>query len=123
MPTRFLLIGNQSDAAWVATLEEAIRSLGQLYLISETEAVGRVQQEAFDLVIVDAGTTNHIADFVSRLRMARPAMPIVVVTASPTWQRARKVLLAGANDYIRKSLDTQTLLVTFKDILSSSTAI
>lgn len=122
MPKSFLLIGNQPDLAWTATLKEALQPLGQLYFASAADAIRRVEEQAFDMVVIDAGTVDQVADFVRPLRMAGPALLIVVVTASPTWQRARQVILAGANDYIRKSSDAETLLKTFKGILSESAA-
>ena len=51
------------------------------------------------------------------LRAADDAVPIVVATASPTWNRARSLLLAGASDYIRKTSDRATLLRTLQPLL------
>jgi DNA-binding NarL/FixJ family response regulator len=117
-PKKILHIGNPADTTWITILRNALTPLGQLDSISKPEIPLHVQQKHYDLIIIDAATLNDVETLVTALHQQEPNIPIVVVTTSPTWQRARRVLLAGAADYIRKSLDTDSLLTTFRAILT-----
>lgn len=61
------------------------------------------------LVIVDATVVEQVENEVMRLRTECPARRIVVLTASPTWQRARAAFAAGAMDYLPNTLDKKEL--------------
>jgi DNA-binding response OmpR family regulator len=105
----FLLIGKKTDTQWSQVLRQALHSLGKLHTVSEKEAVQAITQRHYDVVIVDAGAIGDVASLVALLRSKQRRMRIVVATASPTWQRAREILQAGAVDYIRKSLNMKEL--------------
>jgi DNA-binding response OmpR family regulator len=66
---------------------------------------------------VDAGAVRDAVLMVSRLRVQQPETRIVIATASPTWQRAREALRAGAADYVRKSLDEKGLRSKVQTVL------
>jgi DNA-binding NtrC family response regulator len=120
MPPKVLLVGVQPNSAWVKTLGEALQSLGQLNLTVPTEAIEQLERvENYILIIVDAATTKGVPSLITALHRQRPIVPVVVVTDSPTWQRAREIFLAGATDYVRKSLDPDTLLEVFTKALYS----
>lgn len=105
---------------WVTTLRDALLPLGQLDSTSESEILIYIQEKHYDLVIVDAAVINEVETLVASLHRQKPTIPIVVITTSPTWQRARRIFLAGATDYIQKSLDANKILVTFQAILAKS---
>jgi DNA-binding NtrC family response regulator len=116
-PKKFLLIGSSLDVTWAPILRDALNPLGLLESISESEILLSIQQKHYDLIIIDAAMVNNSEDIVASLYQKQPNIPIVVVTNSPTWQRARRAFLAGATDYVRKSLDANTLLTIFQRIL------
>jgi len=105
---------------WGNILSEALRTLGQLDFTSEELAI-QEELDDYALIIIEAGGITDVAMIVTSVHQRRPALPIVVVTSSPTWQRARRVFLAGAADYIRKSLDPDTLLRTFQEVITRLT--
>jgi DNA-binding response OmpR family regulator len=105
----FLLVGQTTETQWSSVLKEALSPLGSLQVVSEEGAVPAVIRTHYDLVIVDAGAVRDAVLLVSRLRVQQPETRIVIATASPTWQRAREALQAGAADYVRKSLDEKGL--------------
>jgi DNA-binding NarL/FixJ family response regulator len=88
-----------------------------LDIVGEREAVQAVVQSHRDLIIVDAGTVDDAALLTSFLRTEQPEARIIVATASPTWQRAREAMQAGAADYIRKSLDEKELRSKIETVL------
>ncbi len=114
----FLLIGDRKESPWTQTLAEALAPLGELYIISEQEAFQGVERERYDVIIVDSTVVKDVVPLVAHLRVRQPAARLVVATLSPTWQRARDAMQAGAFDYIRKSLDKQETLAAMKKILS-----
>lgn len=121
MSFRFLLVSREEETAWSPVLSQALAPLGTLETVSEKDATERIAQHGCNaIVIIDATVVDDVRSLVRRLRPLCPQARIIVATASPTWQRARDALQAGAVDYIRKSLDKEGLLAVMKDILSRS---
>ncbi len=120
-PKKILHIGGHDNSTWVTILGNSLTPLGQLDAISDSEIASYLHQKHYDLIILDAATLNNVETLITNLHQQQPNIPIVVMTTSPTWQRARRVLLAGATDYVRKSLDADTLLATFRAIFAKTT--
>ena len=102
---RFLLINGSGDYYWRKVLEEALAPLGPLQVGSEENAIDLILAGGHDLVFVDASAIRSVPLLVSRMRAQVPGVRAIVVTAAPTWRRAREAFQAGATDYISKSLD------------------
>jgi DNA-binding response OmpR family regulator len=113
----FLLVTKQKDSQWSLILQQALSALGMLETVPEEAAVDAVIQEHYDVVIIDAGSVEDVILLVSRLRVQRPQLRVVVATASPTWQRARQAFRAGSVDYIRKSWDEGELRSKIEAVL------
>jgi DNA-binding response OmpR family regulator len=69
------------------------------------------------VIIVDAGAVCDANELTAQLLAQRPGVCVVIATASPTWQRARQALRAGAADYIRKTLDERELRTKIEAVL------
>jgi CheY-like chemotaxis protein len=119
MKYKFLLIGEKAESQWPLVLERALFSLGKLQITSEQEVLQTAVQSYYDILIIDAGAVNDAVSLVSLLREQQPEARIVVATASPTWQRAREILQAGAADYIHKSLDEKQLQSEIRAVLET----
>jgi DNA-binding NtrC family response regulator len=113
----FLLVSDQAESPWSLTLAEALAPLGHLHIVSEQEASEEIRRARYDVVIVDTTAVKEVAPLVTRLHAQQPEARMVVATLSPTWQRAREVMQAGAFDYIRKSLNKEETLVAIREIL------
>lgn len=120
MPNKFLLIGDNPDSSWSLTVREGLGMLGTTETFLESEAIDQIERDDYSMVIIDAGAVANLTELIVKLRSVSAATPIVVATASPTWQTAKEVLTNGANDYIRKSLDPVKLGATLREILSRS---
>lgn len=120
MGITFLLVGNREESPWAQTLAEALAPLGELGIISEQEAFKEIEHKRYDVIIVDSTVVKEVAPLVARLRVQQPEAHVVVATVSPTWQRARDAMQAGASDYIRKSLNKQETLAAMKKILNQT---
>lgn len=104
-----LLVGNTIEDQWAFALQKAVSSLGEFHVTTQMSAVQEIARHRYDLIVIDAGVVDEIADLIAGLRSSQPEARIVVATASPTWQRAREAMLAGAIDYVRKSFNQREL--------------
>lgn len=120
MKYSFLLIGEKMDSMWPLIVEQAVSSMGTFQVASEQEVIIGTSGGNYDVIIIDAGTVSNPVTLVASLRSRQPEARIVVATASPTWQRAREVLQAGAADYIRKSLDKDQLKAKIQTLLDGA---
>jgi CheY-like chemotaxis protein len=112
------IISSKPDSIWVQTVSKATHALGKLHVISDKGSEMSLVPSNCDLIILDAtDLSQDIAALVGQLRGEQPQTPIVVATTSPTWQRARQAFRAGANDYIRKSLDEQKTMASLQAVL------
>jgi DNA-binding response OmpR family regulator len=99
----FLLICESEEGYWHAVYSEALGQFGLVRAVTAAE-LGDAMCERYDLVILDAAVDN-IAPLIRRLQMEHGVKRVIVITASPTWKRAREAFQAGAVDYVQKSLD------------------
>jgi DNA-binding response OmpR family regulator len=114
---RFLLINGTGDCAWHQALSEAVASLGELHFTAYEEALPTMMNSDYDLVIVDSLAVENVPQFVATIRTRWRETRVVVVTASPTWRRARAAFDAGASDYIRKTYDCKELFAVLEAAL------
>jgi DNA-binding NarL/FixJ family response regulator len=113
----FLLVSDSSGDYWYQALRGALVDLGSLQVVSENEMATLLQEQTYDVVIVDAGAVTNAPEVVSQIHVLRPDTRVVVATVSPHWKIARAVLLAGATDYLYKSLNKEDILTTFQALL------
>ncbi len=106
---RFLLIGDAPDDPWRQVIEEASAALGLLQAVKEIDTFRLIRQQDYDIIIIDAAKVEDAFGLTSCIRTRMPEAKIVIVTASPTWRRARAAFRAGATDYIRKSMNTKQI--------------
>lgn len=113
----FLLVSGREDAAWPTFVARALSSLGELRTLEEEVAIAAGAQRGYDVVIIDAGVVADPQQLTQRLRDKWPDTRVVVATQSPTWQRARLALQAGAADYIRKTRNEKELQCRIRSVL------
>lgn len=112
---RIAILSNNEHSPWLKHMTEVLRSLGRLNVYAEgvfAEDSGELfNMEMMDMLVVDAsGLQMELAERVAWLHGRFPEVPIVVLTSSPTWRRAKAVLQAGAADYMRRSMEDERLL-------------
>ena len=116
-PSHFLLISDSPDDYGNQVLREALAALGSLQVASESELACVLQEQTYDIVVVDAGAVTSAPEVVSQVRELDPDTRIVVVTTSEHWKVARDVFRAGAMDYLSKSLSKGEMLASFQKVL------
>jgi DNA-binding NtrC family response regulator len=114
---RFLLLDGEEESDWTTFLADALAPLGTLRVARAGEWTRLDGDEPDGLILIDATAVENVERLVSSLRLERPARRIVVMTASPTWRRARAAFEAGAIDYLHKTLSRDELRKAFEQIL------
>lgn len=107
---RFLLIGGSCNAPWQQMVEEVAASLGAVQTVREVDALNLIRQQDYDHILIDAVKVKDVCLLISSIRAQMSDATIVVVTASPTWRRAREAIRAGASDYVRRSMNREQIL-------------
>jgi len=115
----FLLIGFRPGEEWPNFLQDALPSFVKLDLIQEDDARNVISSHQYDLLIIDASAVHDATQLVRSLHMEQN-IPILVVTASATWQSAREILKAGAVDYIGRSFDKKELRLRINNTLKTA---
>lgn len=116
---RLLLIRVTRDCAWHEALSKAVALWGELHYSEYEEAMQKIVNSDYDLVIIDSLAVENVPQLVSAIRNQQPDTRVVVVTSSPTWRRARDAFYAGASDYIRKSYDSKELTAVLQAALQA----
>lgn len=114
----FLVISNREEFPSFANVLNALTALGEVEILPRKEALERIPVSDYDMVLIDATILDPEMLLLSQIRMQQPLTRLLVLTASPTWRRARDVLKAGAMDYLSKSLTEKEYLDTFLEILN-----
>ena len=92
------------------------------YEVSEasdgTEAVKAVEQEPFDLILMDIRMrTMDGIEALGEIRKISPLVPVLIMTAYASVKTAVEALKAGAFDYLTKPLDTDELKILIEKAL------
>lgn len=114
---QFLLLQGDKDSYWSAFLANVLAPLGSLNVAKADDWVATEQEEPDGLIIVDTTHIERFEQLVSRLYAEDSRRRIVVMTASPTWKRARVAFESGAIDYLPKTLPADELRATFEELL------
>jgi DNA-binding NtrC family response regulator len=116
----FWVVSNKPESPWAKTVQDALAPLGQVHFTTEEEAITQIGQYSCDLIIIASGDIEgEIGSLVQKIHEVKPDVPLVVTTNSPTWRRAREVFLAGATDYIRRTLDKEKILSFYQNVLQN----
>ena len=108
---RILLI--EDEAAIADFVQRALRSQGHVVDVASDGLEGerRAVASDIDLVVLDRGLPGRDGLEVLRgIRAAKPAVPVIILTALGEIQEKVKGLDAGATDYITKPFSVEELL-------------
>ena len=103
MGYQVLLITGSQNTRWGTILNQSIEDYGDLLIVTDADYGRSLSRQPFDLIIIDASEVAETTQVVRETRRQQPDSRVIVVTASPTWQRARDAMQAGATDYLRKT--------------------
>ena len=85
------------------------------------EAVAAVQEYDFGLVLMDWNMPNMLGiDAVKKIRELGKTMPIIMVTTEAEKSRVIEALKAGAQNYIIKPFEPNTIVTKIQDVLAKA---
>jgi len=119
MPKKILLMSNKKESHWCRVVSDALAPIGQVQVVSSRDGVKVCKHLNCDLVIIDALDVDDAVSLTRKIRTAIPTSKVIIATDSTTWRRAREAFLAGASDYVYKTLDEKTLQKQVKLVLRS----
>jgi len=102
---RILLVDDDPDfGVWAVRVLQAAGFEIQ-HVLDPTTALRQVESEPWDLVITDVEMPRMTGlEFLERVRRLDPGLPIVVVTAHPSVDRALTTLRQAATEFIHKPI-------------------
>ena len=115
MAFRFVLVSATHGGAWAEVLRARLALLGDMDCITQDGIGPEVSQYA--MAFVDSTEVTAPGTCVARLLSGAQSTQVVVLTASPTWRRAREMFEAGAVDYLSKSMPQAEFLAAVEAIL------
>ena len=107
---RLLLV--EDDPELGPMLTEALTHRGHVvdHVDTGEDALWRVGEQAYDVVILDVGLPDMTGtDVCGRLRQQHPALPVLMLTGRTNVQDRVKGLDAGADDYLAKPVSLAEL--------------
>jgi DNA-binding NarL/FixJ family response regulator len=104
--------------------EALARTLGEAELGeagSAAEALRRVEQEPWDVVLLDLSLPDGSGvETLRALRALRPALPVLVMSMHPESQYGPVARAAGAAGYLPKGSDPETIAAAVRGVLGGS---
>jgi AraC-like DNA-binding protein len=104
-----------------ADLHDVYRHLplgGDVQLIVIGQAIAMLQQEKWDLVLLDAGANPAIAlDLLHQIKSSIPAVPVFFLAESGSEELAVSAFRLGARDYLRRPFDVVRLRARVENLL------
>jgi len=109
MNKSILLVGVSPEAQIAERLQRLLQSVGCLTLAKGNE----YSDKEYAMVILNSATIKNLNAEVDQIMRAQPNATIYILTASPTFQRARSAVRKGVQ-YIDKSLTDEEINKIFR---------
>ncbi|MBI2434227.1 MAG: response regulator transcription factor [Candidatus Hydrogenedentes bacterium] len=104
-------------------LRQMLDDAGDLYIGGEAadgaEALKKVRQEPWDLVILDVTMPNgNGLDVLREIRGEYPSLPVLMLSVHPASQYSARAMRLGASGYIVKDHAPEELLPKIREVLA-----
>ena len=111
MKIKVLLVDDEKDFVETLALRLEARNLLVSTAFNGDEAISRIQEEDFDVVILDMVMPGKTGIEVMRvIKQARPLVEVILLTGHATMQSAIEGMNQGAFYYLMKPTEMQSLL-------------
>ena len=108
MSYRIMLLIGRAARSEPILVPPVVASLGVVDVVSQEDFPARLE-EGYSLVVADISRGADAVAALDDLRKRKSRVPVVVLSGAPDWREARRLLLAGAVDYLSKGLDQPEL--------------
>lgn len=122
---RVLVVDDQAHVRQALELLFSLRGIEVCSAAGPAEAIARVEQGDIGVVVQDMNFTSAItsgdegAALFRQLRALRPGLPVILMTAWASVERAVELVKEGAADYVAKPWDNEALLRTVRTHLEA----
>jgi two-component system, NtrC family, response regulator HydG len=109
------------DTAHLSMLETVLKSLGHSIdrAVDGEDAISGVKQSPYDLVLMDVRMANIGGmEALQKIKAFNPAIPIIIMTAYSSVDKAVEAMKQGAYDYLTKPLNFDDLKITIDRAMS-----
>ncbi|GAB4164430.1 MAG: sigma-54 dependent transcriptional regulator [Geothermobacteraceae bacterium] len=110
---RILVVDDDASLGRVLQFQLGQAGYEARHVLSADDALECLRECRFDLVLTDVRLTGMTGlDLLARLRVQKPDMTVVVMTAYGTLEEAVRAIRMGAYDYLTKPFSREQLLAT-----------
>jgi DNA-binding NtrC family response regulator len=126
---RILIADDQPDVLEALKLLLKGEGMQTVSATSPAGVLGAVEHDEFDAALIDLNyqrdTTSAVEglDLLTRLQRMDPTLPVIVMTAWGTVEKAVEAMRRGARDFIEKPWDNARLLATLRTQLALGAAL
>jgi two-component system, NtrC family, response regulator HydG len=109
------------DTAHLSMLQTVLKSLGHSIdsVTDGKEAISGVVETPYDLVLMDVRMANMGGmEALEKIKALNPAIPIIIMTAYSSVDKAVEAMKLGAYDYLTKPLNFDDLKITIERAMS-----
>jgi len=105
-------------------LSQAFPNLDLEEVTTGREAVERVRERAWDIVILDPNLPDlQGLDALKQFKMIRPTLPVIILSLNPVEQFAMRAYKGGASAYLTKDAVGEELITAIKQVVDGRTYI
>jgi len=119
MKGRILIVDD--DTAHLSMLQTVLKSLGHTIdtATDGKDAISGVEETPYDLVLMDVRMANISGmEALEKIRKLNPVIPIIIMTAYSSVDKAVEAMKLGAYDYLTKPLNFDDLKLTIERAMS-----
>ncbi len=115
-PPKVLVVDDDPELGALLSLELRRRGFQPTIVTSGDAALARLAQEPPDVLVtdLDLGAGMNGLELCQHVAQRHPELPVVVITAHGSIERAVTAIRSGAYDFIAKPLDFQALALTLQ---------
>ena len=106
---RILIVGNEDGSARTA-LTASTKVVTHCTESNADLALVIIENDYFDLVMIEVGPNTHAAHLVRWMRLAKIQTPVLLLSPIDYLVETVRVLSVGANDYISLPFDPETMI-------------
>ncbi|MEX1300364.1 MAG: sigma-54 dependent transcriptional regulator [Desulfotignum sp.] len=119
MKSRILIVDD--DTAHLSMLRTVLKSLGHAIdtATDGKDAISGIEETPYDLVLMDVRMANVGGmEALEKIKIYNPAIPIIIMTAYSSVDKAVEAMKLGAYDYLTKPLNFDDLKLTIERAMS-----
>ena len=116
---RILIVDDEEELVTTLVERMELRGLEAVGVTTGHEAVGLVEREPFDVVVLDVKMPGEDGvEIMKRIKKIRSDLPVILLTGHMSMEASEEGLKAGAIDYIIKPIQIDDLIEKMKEAIS-----